>query len=450
MKTYSGLALVAAALLMTVTSCKKNKDSGDNNGTTTREDRIKDTTIAYTRDIYLWYDKIPSSFNARGYSNPNAIMEAIRAYSIEPGFSAPVDRWSFAESKAEWDDISGGVAKDFGFNVNFVATDDLRVFYVEPNSPAAAAGIKRGWRFTKVNGSTNVTVSNGQTLSTAIYYSNNSSFTFQKLDGSSVDINLTAASYNNKPLYLDSVYTVGSKKVGYMVYNSFLGNKTETLAGYERIMNRFATANVDDVVIDLRYNGGGYVDLQEALANYLVPTAGNGGVMMTSKFNVKYADENETTNFSKKGSLNLSRIFFIVSRSTASASELLINNLKPYIGNVYIIGPSKSYGKPVGYFPIGVGDDYIFPVSFRTVNKNNEGNYFDGFALNNQVPDGLNKELGDVEESCLASALKYINTGAFRVGSVTERQSLIESPELQKANEKMDHKFKGMIAEKHF
>lgn len=442
MKTYRSLLLIAF-VAVTLTACKKNKDSN-----TSQSDKIKDTTIAYAREVYLWYDKIPASFNARNYSNPNAIMEAIRAYSTEPGFSGPVDRWSFAVDQAVWDDVSGGVAKDFGLNAFFYTSSDLRVRLVEPNSPAGIAGIKRGWRFTKMNGITNITTANAKALEDALYKSDNTSFTFLKPDGSSVDINLTTAAYNSKPLYLDSVYTVGAKKVGYMVYNSFLGDSAQTVDGYARIINRFTAASVDDVVIDLRYNGGGYVYFQQVLANYLAPNSANGGVMMATKYNANFSRYNSSVNFSKKGTLNLSRIFFIVSNSTASASELLINNLKPYLTNVHIIGPSKTYGKPVGYFPIEVGTDYIFPVSSRTVNKNNEGNYFDGFALSNQVPDGLNKELGDVEESCLASALKYIGTGSFRMRSAEEPFTAI--PQVVNANKQLDHSFKGMINPRRF
>ncbi|MFD2919499.1 S41 family peptidase [Terrimonas rubra] len=442
MKTYRNLLLIAL-MVVTVTACKKNKDSN-----TSESDKIKDTTIAYARDIYLWYDKIPASFNARNYSSPDAIMKAIRAYSNEPGFSTPVDRWSFAVDQAEWDDVSGGIAKDFGLNAFFYTMNDLRVRLVEPNSPAGMAGIKRGWRFTKVNGITDINTSRASELQTAIYGSNTASFTFLKPDGASVDITLNAASYNSKPLYLDSVYTVGAKKVGYMVYNSFLGDSAQTVDGYARIINRFTAENVDDVIIDLRYNGGGYVYFQQVLANYLAPNSANGGLMMATKYNNNYSRYNSSVNFSKKGTLNLSRIFFIVSNSTASASELLINNLKPYISNVHIIGPSKTYGKPVGYFPIPVGTDYIFPVSSRTVNKNNEGNYFDGFALSNQVLDGLTKELGDVDELCLASALKYIGTGSFRVRTVEE--PFTEIPQVVNANKKLDHSFKGMINPQRF
>src|SRR5690606_18111219 len=131
------------------------------------------------------------------------------------------------------------------------------------------------------------------------------------------------------------------------------------------------------------------------------------------QYNDKYARWNSTDNFSKLGSLNLNRIFFIVSSSTASASELVINNLKPYM-EVVLVGPSNTYGKPVGYFTIPVGSNYIFPVSFRTTNKNGEGSYFNGLQLNHKVADGLDKDWGDLDEASLASAIRYITTGAFR------------------------------------
>ena len=135
--------------------------------------------------------------------------------------------------------------------------------------------------------------------------------------------------------------------------------------------------------------------------------------MMKQEFNNKYPQYNTSTNFRKAGPLNASRLFFIVSNSTASASELLINNLQPYM-EVKLVGPKNTYGKPVGYFPIPVGSYYIFPVSFRTTNKNGQGNYFNGIAVNATAPDGLDKDWGDVSEASLASVLSYVGTGVFR------------------------------------
>jgi hypothetical protein len=431
------------AVLALLSACKK--DSGGAPPPPPK-DKIKDTTIQYTRDIYLWYNQIPSSFNEQGYADPNKIMEAIRKYSAEPGFQSPVDLWSFAMKQAEWDDVSGGVAGDFGMSVFFRDEGDLRVKSVEKASPAGAKGIQRGWRITKINGSTNITTGNAEFIVNAIFYSTNGTFTFQKPDGSSVDVTLAAATYQEHPIYLDTVYTAGTKKLGYMVFNSFLGDTTQVYSEFQRIFNRFNSEGVTDVAVDLRYNGGGYVSVQQKLANYLAPASVNGGIMMSQVFNDKYASWNETDNFSKLGPLNITRVFFIVSNNTASASELLINNLKPYM-DVKLVGPGRTYGKPVGYFPIPVGDWYIFPVSFRSTNKNGQGNYFGGFQVDSQQPDGLDKNWGDLTETALASVYKYVSTGSFaRTTEVPGSANFTVTPQIINGNQKLDVKsFKGAV-----
>ena len=241
---------------------------------------------------------------------------------------------------------------------------------------------------------------------------------------------------------------MNSKKIGYFAFNSFLGDTTEIYNEFSRIFNRFALNGVNDVIVDLRYNGGGYVTVQEKLANWLVPSSANGQLMMKQQFNDKYTQYNADDTFGKLGGLNLSRIFFIVSNSTASASELLINNLRPYM-DVQLIGPGKTYGKPVGFFPIPVGDWYIFPVSFRTTNKNGEGDYFNGIAVNSQVADGLDKDWGNVEENCLKTAVGFITTGSFRSQAAGTRgtvSSFQEDPAVKKSNSILDEpSFKGTI-----
>lgn len=425
----------APALLLALlfTACKKedSASSGDSNPpptpteNTSAADKLKDSTLLYAKDIYLWHDKIPSTFNARSYADPSAIMTAIRQYAIEPGFSSSVDRWSFAVDQQQWNNVSSGVSGDFGLNVFFRQDGDLRVRAVEKASPAGTAGVKRGWRITKINGSDNITTSNANFIVQNVYQSSSTAFTFQKPDGSTVNVTLNAAYYQENPVVLDSVYTVNGKKIGYFVFNSFLGDTSQIYNNFSRLFNRFTNQGVQDVVIDLRYNGGGYVTVAKKLANYLAPSSANGQLMMSQKFNNKYSNYNSTDNFSKTGSLNLNRVFFIVSSGTASASELLINSLKPYM-EVVLLGPNKTHGKPVGYFPIPVGNWYIFPVSFFTVNKNGEGHYYNGMALNNQSADGLDKDWGDLAETSFASAVNYITTGAFRTsagGSTVSQQS---------------------------
>ena len=141
-------------------------------------------------------------------------MTAIRSYSNEPGFSQPVDRWSFAVKQDEWDNVSSGAALDFGMNVFFRTEGDLRVRYVEKSSPAGMAGIRRGCQITKINNSTNISTTNACFIIDAVYNSTASSFTFKKPDGSLVDISLNGGAYNDQPVFFDSVYTAGTKKVG--------------------------------------------------------------------------------------------------------------------------------------------------------------------------------------------------------------------------------------------
>ncbi len=440
--------LILLGVLGILQACKK--DNVESNlapvpntpATVSVADQLKDTALAYSKDIYLWYNQIPSSFNARTFTELDKLMTGIRQFSTEPGFSQPVDRWSFAIKKKEWDNISAGIAGDFGISVFFMAPGDLRVKSVDKESPAGKAGIRRGWRITKVAGNSDITSSNADFLVSKIYNSSNTSFSFQRLDNSTEDIILNAATYLENPIVLDTIYTVNAKKIGYLSYNSFLGDTGRTYSEFQRIFNRFASQNVNDVVVDLRYNGGGYVTVQSKLANYLVNSSGNGGLMMKQQYNDKYPQYNGSTNFKKLGSLNLNRVFFIVSSSTASASELLINNLKPYM-DVKLIGPSNTYGKPVGYFNIPVGDWYIFPVSFRTTNKNGEGSYFNGLALDAQVADGLDKDWGDLNESALAAAVRYITTGSARLATAPP---YVENQEVIRANNILSEpSFKGIV-----
>jgi len=380
---------------------------------------LKDSTLLLSRDIYLWNTQIPTSFNARSFDDPVKIMEAIRPYSLETGFSDPVDRFSFAIKKEEWDAMSEGMSAvaagtaangDIGLSVLFRVEGDLRVRLVEPESPAGRAGIRRGWRIAKVNDNDNITTSNASFLVDNIYNSPSVSLTFVKPDGSSEKINLSQSHYTEKPVYFDTVFNINNRNIGYLVLNSFLGNTDDINSEFERVFTKFR--GVSDVIVDLRYNGGGYVSVQEKLANYLVSAGANGNVMMKQTYNSKNSNRNETTLFRKQGNINLNRLYFIVSKATASASELLINNLKPYM-DVQLVG-NTTYGKPVGFFPIPVGDWYIFPVSFKTTNRNGEGNYFNGLNVNSKVADGLDKEWGDLAESCLASVMRNIMSGSYR------------------------------------
>ncbi|MES2645948.1 MAG: S41 family peptidase [Bacteroidota bacterium] len=464
-QSFKTVLSIFGVVLVSLTACKKEKDdiAATPPPVATPTDSVpglsmsvlKDSMLYYSRDIYLWNEQIPASFATSSFADPEKLMTGIRAYSKESGFPSAVDRWSFAMKQKDWDNMSEGLnllmddhesQGDFGFTVFFLEDGDLRVRLVEPNSPAGIKGIHRGWKIIKINSSTNITVANANFIIKNIYESTAATITFEKPDGTKEVITLAADHYTEKPVYLDSVYTVGSKKIGYLVFNSFLGDEDKVKSEFQRVFNKFSQAGINDIVIDLRYNGGGYVSLQEDLANYLVNNAGDGGIMMTQMYNDVNKQYNKITRFKKTGTLNLSRIYFIVGSGTASASELLINNLKPYM-DVRLVGASHTHGKPVGYFPIPVGNEwYIFPVSFRSVNKNGDGNYFDGISVSNEVPDGLDKDWGDVTESNLASVIRNITTGRYK--SQTLGAEKITSPEVIAGNIALDAPFLKVTVDK--
>jgi len=452
------LAAFCVIAVLFFTSCQKGVDDetpdqppvDSINNQPTADDLVKDTVLLIAQDVYLWNTQIPSTFQPRSYADPIAEMEAIRQYSHETGFTDPVDRFSFAIKQADWDNLSSGVAEDFGMSIFFNTPTDLRVKFAESASPAGLAGIQRGWQIIKINGNSQIDTSSStiSRIVDAVFNSSSSSFTFKKPDESMVDISLTAGTYQTHPIFADSVYTVNSKHIGYLALNSFLGDTTEIYNKFGTIFSNFQAQNVSQVIIDLRYNGGGYVSMAEKLANYLVPTAGNSQVMYKETFNDNYSSYNTTALYNKQGTLNIDKIFFIVSNNTASASELLINALKPYVTEA-LVGPAyNTYGKPVGFFPIPVGDWYTFPISFKTVNKDGYGNYFDGFAIDHPTADGLDKNWGDVDENCLYSILTYIKTGVygFANNGSGNISSAVVSRNLQSVNKTLQVKtFTGAV-----
>ncbi len=420
-------SLIAFALM--VVSCKQNdldpQNTNPSTTTTTTTADIRDSLWAYMQDVYLWYDKLPSNFNPRSYATPESEMDALRAYQ-------PLDQWSFVEKASSFNSyFSDGETSDFGFWIKYDANNDLRVRYVYAQSPAGKAGVERGWKLTTINGQSVKSLSDDALIS-AFYEATSTTFGFQKPDGSTATAPLTTATYTLNTILYNKIYEVAGKKVGYFVFNSFTGTPSQN--ELKTVLSTFEAAGVNEMIVDLRYNGGGDVDTQVMLANALAPSSvSRSSVMFSYLHNTKLSAWNETIRFSKTGSLNLSRIFFITSAASASASELLINNLKPYL-DVKTIGKT-THGKPVGMYGFEVMDYVIAPIAFKTVNAKNVGDYYDGIAVDADVADGLDKNWGDPLESCLASALAYIQTGSF----ATTTQARI-SAETEASNRPLDQK----------
>ena len=181
-------------------------------------------------------------------------------------------------------------------------------------------------------------------------------------------------------------------------------------------MEFFQNQGVQELIIDLRYNGGGSVAVAEQVCNYLIQTSNNNKLMYTNKLNAMKTAQNTSRNFSKIGSINLSRVIFITSGSSASASELIINALDPYM-QVVLIG-DNTFGKPVGSFPLSsynrvlqTNNVEVVPITFAIANSAGKAEYFDGFPANFKVGDSPQFAWGDVKDLRLAAAIQYIRTG---------------------------------------
>jgi C-terminal processing protease CtpA/Prc len=170
----------------------------------------------------------------------------------------------------------------------------------------------------------------------------------------------------------------------------------------------------------LRYNGGGLVDVAVHLASLIggAPTDGQG--FAEFRHNDRNTRFNETLRFRRpENALGLSRLFAITTRSSASASELVINSLRPFIP-VVVIG-DRTYGKPVGQYAINFCDKVLAPVSFSLVNANGQGDYFDGIATDCAAPDDIEHDLGAADEGSLGEALHYVRTGSCSATDTTSR-----------------------------
>jgi len=310
------------------------------------------------------------------------------------------------------------------------------VLYVQPGSPAAKAGIKRGDVISKVNGES-LTGTNYQTLLS----SNADSYVFgfaTLVNGTLTDSNQTkqvnAIVFQSDPFLLDTTYTIGNKTVGYVVYNQFVRgvNKADGSSDnaydlkMESIFDKFKQKGVNELVLDLRYNRGGYVSSSTNLASLIGKNIDASKVYFTQKWNSIVTDENDKkygkgwnnqTFLTKSTAIgaNLSRVFILTTGSTASASELVINGLKPFM-TVNTIG-TTTVGKNVG--SVTISDNLgrikwgIQPITFKSANAQGFTDYAGGFTPTVRVtePDPRKnswKALGDLTEPLLGEAIFQI------------------------------------------
>jgi carboxyl-terminal processing protease len=398
---------------------------------------------AYMNDWYLWYGLSPSPDPA-AYSSVDSYFEALLYPGPPNGTTSPfpADRWSYTQPAAEHE-LFFGEGKTLGYGL-FVAgleildhpEQPLRVRFIEPQSPAALAGLQRGDQILSVNGrpASDMAAANDFTALTPAAAGNQVTLQVRNASGDRT-VTLTATVYDLTPVTHAGVVNSGSRKAGYLVLKDFVDQAVPSL---EAAFANFKSAGITDLVLDLRYNGGGLVSTASTLASYVAGSRANGQVFASLLYNNKHSSNNTSYRFAAlSSSLGVNRVYVLAGTRTCSASELVVNGLRPFVEVVLVGG--TTCGKPVGFLPIDACGTTFNAVNFETVNASNEGRYFEGFQPTCAVPDDLDHPLGSASEALLAGALQHAQTGscptvqaqagrAMRL-SATQRRSLLRSTE---------------------
>ena len=263
---------------------------------------------------------------------------------------------------------------------------------------------------------------NGSTVGTVDY------FEFRKPDQTTIEVSSTRKVIKMNTVILADTLHVSGQVVGHLVFKGFIGPSNAEL---DSAFTFFNSAGVQQLILDLRYNGGGRMDVTGKLASLIAGPATDGKVFVKYRHNNKRGDYDNELNFeAEANALNLNQLIVIASRGTASASEVIINGLKPYI-NVVVIG-DNTYGKPVGMHT-WTYDDYAFvPISFALLNASNVGGYYDGLPADSYIEDGLAWDFPDKNENRFKEAIYYLETGGFTgfTGPLKSLQ-MYQKPELK-------------------
>ncbi|WP_245895522.1 S41 family peptidase [Flavobacterium album] len=359
-----------------------------------------------------------------------------------------------------------GVVKSNGVEFGLVYTDDTQtgifgyVRYIMPNSDASSKDIHRGDIFYAVN-DTPLTVGNYQSLlSSDSYTLNLATYNDGTITPTGTSVSLTKSQYAENPVYTVQVTEQGSHRIGYFMYNGFFSNYDADLNG---AFAQLASQNITDLVLDLRYNSGGSVRTATYLGS-MITGQFNGQLFAKQQWNAKlqahYEDSNPEalknmfTNQLSGGqainSLHLSKIHILTSRSTASASELVINCLKPYI-DVVVVGDVTT-GKNVGSVTLYDSPDFskshrngshryaMQPIVLKTVNADGFGDYSAGIAPQIELQEDFGNMgvLGDPNEPLFAAAIADITSnGRHGLAPAKKYKNFKDSKNMQRFGTEM-------------
>jgi C-terminal processing protease CtpA/Prc len=378
---------------------------------------------------YLWYKEVPN-VDPLNYSTALDYFNALKTPLLTAS-GQPKDKYHFTYTTAGWDALStAGVELGYGINWSVNTGANLPRTWlateVEPGSPAATAGVRRGDRLLTVDGADFVNGPDQATvdiLNAGLFPAKANEIHTFTLDrsGATINVTLTALAVTSAPVKNTRAIDTSTGKVGYLTFDNH--NEVSERALIDSI-TQLKTAGVTDLVLDVRYNGGGLLDIASELAYMIAgPAQTAGKAFETPIYNDRFAAQpsigfhttavgfNSTVAAgSALPTLNLKRVTLLTTADTCSASESIINSLRGVDVQVNLIG-GQTCGKPYAFTPVDNCGTTYFSIEFQGVNNKGFGDYADGFAPTCNVADDLQHAVGDTSEGLLAAALAYRATG---------------------------------------
>ena len=367
-------------------------------------------------EFYLWNETMPV-INPADYATPQDVLETLR--------DTTYDRFSYIEDTKTFNQyFQEGTYIGHGLSLKYAEDGKLRVAFVYNGSPADQAGIERGWTLLSINGTTIEPFTDYTDLLGDDRVGVVNDFLFANLEGKQVELSMSKQKVNINTVLHSEIFDVNGIKTAYLVFNHFIEPAMDEL---DSVFTIYSTTGVGDLILDLRYNSGGMESVYTYLAGLI------GGTITEDKVITRYVHNKKQTARNRElkaesyfNSISVDRILFITTRSTASASELIINGLKPWL-EVRSFGDNTN-GKPVGMY-IWQYEDYTFvPICFRFLNANDEGDFYEGLTPDVYVADDITVPFGDPEEDCLKSAVHYLETGKLEAPG-TRKAAVIPVPQ---------------------
>ncbi|WP_284653408.1 S41 family peptidase [Flavobacterium terrisoli] len=398
---------------------------------------------------YLWQADVPNLANSKddnpgqyysflqSYTNPGDFFNSLRTDAATDRFSVIYSDYDVLEGVLSGNTLNNGM--DFGLK-HINATTDIFgwVRYIIPGSDAATKDIHRGDVFYAIDG-----IPLNDSNYRALVFGSNETYTVNLADysidsndfvtitpnGQSVTLTKTALAEN--PIFLNTVITQGTHNIGYLMYNGFYSSYDSQL---NTAFGNFISQNVTDLVLDLRYNSGGSVTTATKLAS-MITGQFTGQTFAKQQWNARaqaYFQENNPGSLENKfvgglNSLNLNKVYILTSKASASASELVINCLKPYVTVVQIgdvttgknVGSVTLYDSPT-FAKQNVNPSHKYamqPIVLKIVNKDNFGDYTAGILPTFSLPENLDNlgVLGNVDEPLLNAAINQIIASGKRL-----------------------------------